>query len=173
MSVSSAREAVTAPRQHVKACHDCPWRRIAPCGWLGALAPAEWVEAAHTETLIDCHTVTNQQCAGVAIYRANVAKKPRHAHILVLPADRDTVFAAPQEFLDHHNRRMKMATGKPRGFAAMSPEKQREIASMGGKAAHKSGNAHEFTPDEAREAGRKGGGSRKRLPKDVGQLPMP
>ena len=44
-----------------------------------------------------------------------------------------------------------------RGFAAMDPEKQREIASKGGRAAHESGNAHEFTSEEAREAGRKGG----------------
>lgn len=46
---------------------------------------------------------------------------------------------------------------KLRGFAAMDPEKQREIASKGGKIAHLRGNAHEFTPEEAREAGRKGG----------------
>ena len=39
----------------------------------------------------------------------------------------------------------------------MDPEKQRAIASKGGKAAHAKGTAHEFTPDEAREAGRKGG----------------
>lgn len=44
-----------------------------------------------------------------------------------------------------------------RGFAAMSPEKQREIAALGGKAAHAKGTAHEFTSDEAKEAGRKGG----------------
>jgi hypothetical protein len=44
-----------------------------------------------------------------------------------------------------------------RGFAAMSPEKQKEIASKGGKAAHEKGTAHEFTPEEARIAGRKGG----------------
>lgn len=44
-----------------------------------------------------------------------------------------------------------------RGFAAMDDEKQREIASKGGKAAHESGNAHEFTSEEARKAGRKGG----------------
>ena len=44
-----------------------------------------------------------------------------------------------------------------RGFAGMDPERQRQIASMGGRAAHESGNAHEFTPEEAREAGRKGG----------------
>jgi general stress protein YciG len=43
------------------------------------------------------------------------------------------------------------------GFAGMDEERQREIASMGGKAAHASGNAHEFTSEEAREAGRKGG----------------
>ena len=45
----------------------------------------------------------------------------------------------------------------PRGFAAMNQEKQREIASKGGRAAHAKGTAHEFTADEAREAGRKGG----------------
>ena len=44
-----------------------------------------------------------------------------------------------------------------RGFAAMDESRQREIASMGGKAAHESGHAHEFTSEEAREAGRKGG----------------
>lgn len=44
-----------------------------------------------------------------------------------------------------------------RGFSAMSPEKQREIASLGGKAAHAKGRAHEFTPEEAKAAGRKGG----------------
>ncbi len=49
-----------------------------------------------------------------------------------------------------------MARSK-RGFASMDDEKQREIASMGGRAAHQKGTAHEFTPDEAREAGRKGG----------------
>ncbi|RYX95303.1 MAG: general stress protein [Comamonadaceae bacterium] len=58
-----------------------------------------------------------------------------------------------------------MNTSKPvapnrkseRGFASMDPARQRAIASQGGKAAHQSGNAHEFTSDEAREAGRKGG----------------
>ena len=44
-----------------------------------------------------------------------------------------------------------------RGFASMSPEKQREIASKGGRAAHAKGTAHEWTSEEARSAGRKGG----------------
>lgn len=51
-------------------------------------------------------------------------------------------------------------TTSNRGFAAMDPEQQRRIASEGGKAAHASGNAHEFTSKEAAEAGRKGGQSR-------------
>ena len=42
-----------------------------------------------------------------------------------------------------------------RGFAAMDPQRQREIASLGGRAAHQSGHAHEFTSEEARNAGRK------------------
>ncbi|MFZ5482139.1 MAG: KGG domain-containing protein, partial [Myxococcota bacterium] len=44
-----------------------------------------------------------------------------------------------------------------RGFAAMDETRQREIARMGGKAAHEKGTAHEFTPEEARSAGAKGG----------------
>ena len=44
-----------------------------------------------------------------------------------------------------------------RGFASMDPQRQREIASKGGKAAHAKGTAHEFDSDEARRAGRKGG----------------
>lgn len=44
-----------------------------------------------------------------------------------------------------------------RGFAAMSKERQREISSMGGRAAHAQGKAHVFTSEEARVAGRKGG----------------
>ena len=46
-----------------------------------------------------------------------------------------------------------------RGFAAMSPEKQKEIASEGGRAAHQLGVAHEWNSEEARQAGRKGGQS--------------
>ncbi len=55
-------------------------------------------------------------------------------------------------------------TRAQRGFAAMDPARQREIASKGGRAAHQKGTAHEFTSEEARVAGRKGGeASRNRL----------
>jgi len=50
-----------------------------------------------------------------------------------------------------------MANTSKRGFASMDPSKQKEIASKGGRAAHAKGTAHEFTSDEARVAGRKGG----------------
>jgi uncharacterized protein len=46
---------------------------------------------------------------------------------------------------------------RPRGFAAMDRNKVSEIASKGGKAAHAAGTAHQFTSDEARSAGKKGG----------------
>ena len=48
-------------------------------------------------------------------------------------------------------------TELPRGFASMADERQREIARKGGRAAHAKGTAHEFTSDEARAAGQKGG----------------
>lgn len=61
-------------------------------------------------------------------------------------------------------RRSPMATSNEggkrkaaRGFAAMDPQRQREIASRGGKAAHQKGTAHEFNAEEARIAGSKGG----------------
>jgi general stress protein YciG len=64
-----------------------------------------------------------------------------------------------------------------RGFASMSPEKQREIASKGGRAAHEKGTAHEWTADEARTAGRKGGqvsrGGRGRLIQPTPEVPLP
>ena len=64
-----------------------------------------------------------------------------------------------------------------RGFASMSPEKQREIASKGGRAAHEKGTAHEWTTDEARSAGRRGGqvsrGGRGRLTSSDSSSPVP
>lgn len=57
-----------------------------------------------------------------------------------------------------------------RGFANMDPDKQKEIASKGGKAAHAQGAAHEFTPDEARRAGLKGGKSVSRDRKHMAKI---
>jgi|SRR5262245_35585298 len=81
--------------------------------------------------------------------------------------------------VDYHGR-LTVNTGERkerRGFASMSPEKQREIASKGGRAAHEKGTAHEWTADEARNAGRKGGqvsrGGRGRLIVPSQPIPIP
>jgi general stress protein YciG len=60
-----------------------------------------------------------------------------------------------------------------RGFASMDRSKQREIASKGGKAAHQKGTAHEWTSEEAREAGRKGGMASHRRKQQGDQPAMP
>lgn len=51
----------------------------------------------------------------------------------------------------------EMKKGKPRGFATMTPERRQEVARKGGRSAHEMGVAHEFTREEAVEAGRRGG----------------
>ena len=59
---------------------------------------------------------------------------------------------------------------KPRGFATMTIEKKREIARLGGKAAHALGTAHKWNSEEARESGRRGGAisrRRARIAKEV------
>src|SRR5512144_1738866 len=64
---------------------------------------------------------------------------------------------AKREDEQHQEREEAQGGTHARGFASMDEDKQREIASQGGKAAHEKGTAHEFTPEEAREAGHKGG----------------
>jgi general stress protein YciG len=65
-----------------------------------------------------------------------------------------------------------MVAKEDRGFASMDRGKQREIASKGGKAAHQKGTAHEWTSEEAREAGRKGGMASHRRKQGQGE-PVP
>lgn len=84
-----------------KGCSDCPWTRQSLPGWLGGNSAKEWLQRAHTDTLVPCHTTGNQQCAGLAIYRRNVSKSVRPP-LQVLPPDRERVFATPIEFVAHH-----------------------------------------------------------------------
>lgn len=65
---------------------------------------------------------------------------------------------------------MQSGISRPRGFAAMDPETQRRIASLGGKAAHEKGTAHEFTSEEAAAAGRKGGHAVARIPGHMAEI---
>lgn len=102
LQLLSADDAEPAEVQHTKPCSDCPWARKALPGWLGSHSADEWLAAAHGEARIDCHTLLGAQCAGGAIYRANMAKRPRDGSLLVLTADRERVFASPAEFTAHH-----------------------------------------------------------------------
>jgi general stress protein YciG len=77
-----------------------------------------------------------------------VAPKPRPSQDTTLAPD-----PPPVSMLGHDESLPR----RPRGFAGMDHELVREIARLGGKAAHSAGTAHEFTRDEARIAGRKGG----------------
>lgn len=91
-------------RQHTKPCKECPFRRVAPRGWLGNIKADTFMEHAHSESVMDCHLGDGtHQCAGAAIYRANVLKRTRHPDkIMELPENKEIVFASPKEFLDHH-----------------------------------------------------------------------
>jgi len=89
-------------KQHTKPCSDCPWSRKSVQGWLGPCTKEEWVQIAHGEGRIDCHVFEGPQCAGAAIYRSNVGKRPRDRDTLLLPKDKVRVFSSPVEFLDHH-----------------------------------------------------------------------
>jgi general stress protein YciG len=62
--------------------------------------------------------------------------------------------------MEHEHNNNNADKKSRRGFASMDRGKQREIASRGGRAAHQKGTAHEFSPEEAAEAGRKGGRAR-------------
>lgn len=90
------------PKQHTTPCKDCPWRKVSMKGWLGSKhTPEEWTQAAHGESRIECH-IHKAQCAGAAIYRANVCKAPRDPKMLVLKPDRTAVFSSPRDFITHH-----------------------------------------------------------------------
>jgi hypothetical protein len=102
----SSDEGVQATCQHTTPCADCPWTRESLNGWLGSLSPQEWVHVAHSDSVVDCHTLLGAQCAGIAVYRRNVAKMPYPPN-LRLEADRVKVFATPFEFIAHHSKTPK------------------------------------------------------------------
>jgi len=100
-------EARPSKKQPLLPCSDCPFARDSLCGWLGNMSAEEWILAVHGEAYVDCHVISNQQCAGVAIYRANVCKLPRRRDTLRLPPNKLRVFASPNEFLAHHTRKRR------------------------------------------------------------------
>ena len=101
------RDSRVTAAQHKAPCQDCPWARESLSGWLGPMTANEWLQAAHGEGRIDCHTLkgssgAQHQCAGSAIYRANVAKLCRDPDVLRAAPDKVKVFGWPGEFKSHH-----------------------------------------------------------------------
>src|ERR1035437_695376 len=85
-------QATVTTCQHKTPCVDCPWSKESLPGWLGSNSIGEWLAAAHGDGTIECHTKKKKrgawQCAGAAIYRANVAKLPIGKN-LILKRDKD------------------------------------------------------------------------------------
>lgn len=101
-------DAKTTKAQHKSPCHDCPWRRVALPGWLAGDSIPSWLLAAHGDGKMECHTTKrpdggSHECAGAAIYRANVCKSVAEGN-LELPHDKERVFGTPAEFATHHSR---------------------------------------------------------------------
>jgi hypothetical protein len=103
----TSNEAAVVVKQHTRPCSDCPFARTALSGWLGRSTPGEWVTLAHSDSSVECHALKDSdgfelECAGAAIYRANVAKSLRDPKAFKLPPNTTLVFATSQEFVMHH-----------------------------------------------------------------------
>lgn len=99
----SSDESITADVQHESPCSDCPFARKSLPGWLGPYSAPEWVRIAQGDEPIPCHVISNQQCAGAAIFRRNLCKLPRNPKCLRLERDVETVFRSIVEFTEHHH----------------------------------------------------------------------
>lgn len=90
--------------QHVTPCAGCPWTKHSLKGYLGSMTVDDWIQKVHGEHVIDCHNTTNRQCAGAAIFRANVFKSPRNPLCLRLPSSKKLAFSTDAEFREHHSK---------------------------------------------------------------------
>ena len=100
--MTTSEEAIPISTQPTKPCHDCPFARTAINGWLGDNTKEEWSAMVQGEVKIPCHALKGPQCAGAAILRGNMCKRPRDRSLLVLPPDRNRVFSHTREFEEHH-----------------------------------------------------------------------
>lgn len=96
-------------------CAQCPFKRQSLPGYLGADDPESFITKTMADMEMPCHMSVDyedpdwestlddaQQCAGAAIMFSNMCKLSRDPRRKRLPADRETVFARPEEFLAHH-----------------------------------------------------------------------
>jgi hypothetical protein len=123
-------QAIITKKQHKSPCSDCPFRRDSIPGWLGTMNVNEWVQLAHGEGKADCHTTKRSDsegwaCAGLAIYRSNVAKSVHDLNALRLPADRVNVFSFG-EFKKHHESKL-MPEAETKAPKRKGPKTEEEI----------------------------------------------
>lgn len=101
-----------------KPCNDCPFRRNALPGWLGAATPQSFIIEISMERPLPCHQTIDYEkrdwlqkwaaqrigniCAGSLIMSANMGKLPRDRNFPRLPADKQLVFSRPDEFITYH-----------------------------------------------------------------------
>ena len=105
----SSDEAVKVSEQPTTPCSDCPFARASLAGWLGGSDTDEWIQAAHGEQDLTCHTLLDEDgeqvyCAGGAIYRANQCKLLQDPDAFRLEANHETVFSTPAQFVEHHTK---------------------------------------------------------------------
>lgn len=103
----SSDEASRISAQHMEPCSDCPFSVYSLNGWLGGKTPEDFIHLALSDDLYPCHALLGPkreklQCAGLAVFRANMCKISRDKTALRLPPDRVRVFLTPQEFIAHH-----------------------------------------------------------------------
>lgn len=111
-----------AKRQHKKPCGECPFRRVAPAGYLGGNDPAEFAIFSNRDSDLFCHVQVNKrraaakrdgkrvsigkedtaECAGRATMWANQLKTSRDDSVMDVPQDKVAVFTHIGEFIKHH-----------------------------------------------------------------------
>lgn len=102
-----------------KPCGECPFRRAAMPGWLGAGSPESFIEAIQAEKPMPCHSTINYEdpnwatlwsraatgkmCIGALTFAANMHKRARNPNAIPnVPRDIKTFFETPKQFIDHH-----------------------------------------------------------------------
>lgn len=99
-------------------CSDCPFRRKAMPGWLGAGSPESFLDCMQRDEPLPCHQTIDYDdprwlekwsaqedgsiCAGALIFMANKMQRPRSREFPTMPSDKDAVFSNSLEFVRHH-----------------------------------------------------------------------
>ena len=106
---------VAMQTNQTKPCRECPFRRASAPGYVGSTTPEQFMDTVMQDYSMPCHLTVDyenenweddldlsEQCAGAAIFFANICKLSRDKTRMRLSRDTELVFSSPQEFLAHH-----------------------------------------------------------------------